>query len=223
MLFKWPFGRRPLFTAETQPEIGDAAPEIAAPQLTLSAPSAFLRLAADLSYLRPAEPGETQFRQWLSDIGETPEDGDIPSLYADMAELCGWPMAEVAEVAEIVPPAPPAPVEKYSALSGREAARQFLSHLRDTGQCGTYGADELAEVYSVHAREINRHETPVNTLRKEMAKLPGVMRCVKDDPRASGKSKRRSRTTTWTIIDISDFSADAPETANTHMPVRLAA
>ena len=184
--------------------------------------NSFQRALGAQPRLAPAEPGDVAFRQWLADIGETPDEDDIPALYADMAELCGWPMAEATAVdvtATAAEQNPPEPPEKYPPLPGRDAAQKFLDYICLSGRCGTYTADDLDTLYTEHAASINRHKTPVNTLRKELAKLPGVMRCIKDDDKASRKASRRSRTTTWTILDL---SADVPEAVDL-TPMREAA
>ena len=200
--------------------------DVFAPPLPQPGPTAFRRLMAARPHLTPSGPGDYAFRLWLASIGESPPEDDIPALYADMAALCGWPMAEspAIEIASLAPPTQPKPepVETYPPLFGRDAARQFVAHLRETGQCGSYTPEELAARYSTHARAINRQETPVNMLRKELAKLPGVIRSIKDDKGTRVGGKQRSRTTTWTILRAT-AAAPEPNPSLAREPMRVAA
>jgi hypothetical protein len=173
----------------------------------------FHRFWKSRPHLAPKEPGEAAYRAWLAELGETePADG-LGISYIDIAELCGWDVAtEPKRPTSTLPDVVVLPAERREPLSGADAARQFVTWIRDTASCGVYAAPDLAALYSSYCEQINRTETPMSTLARYLRRQPGVSTCIKDLPGPSFLEGRRVRGMMWTILPEADIQPE-PERA----------
>lgn len=110
---------------------------------------------------------------------------------------------EVAETRAAISVMPEGPAP---ALAPSEAARRFLSSLQHDELVGEYTAPELSALYSQHCADDNLTPAPIDLVKGELVRLPGVHRKQADmrDP-VTGK---RQRPMMWFIAPLSETNAE---------------
>ena len=191
-----------------QAQVGEPAPILVqAGQDEVATTPTSVRPAVSLPWAEIVETRARYRRDWLGNL-EYPADPDaepewlaIEDEYLARRGLPAYPwrtrrkleaaiaacerrLTVTAKVSSLAP-----------ALPAHEAARRFLSWLRETGKCGRYTNESLREAYEAHCHECRIVPSSDAHVRKHLAQLGGVSKAL--DNIQSGP--RRERPTIWTI------------------------
>lgn len=201
-------------------------------QPPLDGSTAVQRMARQFPDLLPLSADAVDFAAWAAhhkadiDAAGNPVSGDdLHDLYLDICELAGWdePLLAIAAPAPLATPenpvgaalakpsaaptarAKPEPALMIVTANGRRpaleasvAAARFLASM----SAGAYVHSDLTNRYLEHAASIGHEPTPENTMREELAKLPGVSREVRTTAmrqHGGNRKERRLRSTYWII------------------------